>query len=148
MEIICVPAIVAIVYGLIEIYKALTKNKDEKYLKIIPLVAGALGAILGVGFYFILPAIVIADSWWVALIVGACSGLSAVGSNQIFKQIKKLGIEVKEAEQKDVDEAVEQIKSEIISFGAWSDEMEEAFKKLQSKKTTAKEKGSETNANV
>ena len=142
MEIICVPAIVAIVYGLIEIYKALTKNKDEKYLKIIPLVAGALGAILGVGFYFILPAIVIADSWWVALIVGACSGLSAVGSNQIFKQIKKLGIEVKEAEQEDVNEykqTIEKIKNEIVSFGAWSDEMEEAFKQI--------EKGNKTNEN-
>ena len=143
MEIICVPAIVAIVYSLIEIYKALTKNKDEKYLKIIPLVAGALGAILGVGFYFILPAIVIADSWWVALIVGACSGLSAVGSNQIFKQIKKLGIEVKEAEQEDVNkykQTIEKIKNEIVSFGAWSDELEKAFKQI--------EKGSNDNGNV
>ncbi len=142
MEIICVPAIVAIVYAIIEFYKIIINNK-ESYLKLIPLIAGAIGGILGLGLYFIAPEIIVADTWWVALIVGIASGLSAVGSNQIFKQIKKLGIEVKEAEQEDVNkykQTIEKIKNEIISFGAWSDEMEEAFKQI--------EKGSKDNGNV
>lgn len=96
MEIICVPAIVGVVYGLIEIYKAIIKNKKDLYYKIIPVIAGAIGGVLGIVLFFAVPAIVIADSWWVALIVGICSGLSAVGGNQIFKQLKQLGVEVKE----------------------------------------------------
>lgn len=142
MEIICVPAIVAIVYGIIELYKLLVKNKKDIYLKIIPVIAGATGGVLGIVLFFAVPSIVIANTWWVALIVGICSGLSAVGSNQIFKQIKKLGIEVKEAEQEDVNkykQTIEKIKNEIVSFGAWSDEMEEAFKQI--------EKGNKTNEN-
>jgi hypothetical protein len=38
-----------------------------------------------------------------ALVVGLCSGLSATGTNQIFKQLEKYGITVKEVEKKDDD---------------------------------------------
>lgn len=99
MEIICVPAIVSITYGLIEMYKKFIAKERETWLKIIPLIALIIGGVLGVALFFIAPTLIVAESVWVALIVGFASGLSAVGSNQVFKQFKKLGIEVKEQEQ-------------------------------------------------
>lgn len=98
MEIICVPVIVAIVYVLIEIYKKWLAKGREKWLNVIPVIAFILGGSLGVVFFYVAPQIVIASNVWVALVVGICSGLSAVGSNQIFKQLKKYGIEVKEVD--------------------------------------------------
>lgn len=99
MEIICVPAIVSITYGIIEMYKKFIAKERETWLKIIPLIALIIGGVLGVALFLIAPTLIVAESVWVALIVGFASGLSAVGSNQVFKQFKKLGIEVKEQEQ-------------------------------------------------
>ena len=98
MEIICVPAIVAIVYVLIEVYKKYIAKDKTKWLNFIPLIATGLGGIFGVLLFYTAPQIVIANNVWLALVVGLCSGLSAVGGNQIFKQLKKFGIEVKEVE--------------------------------------------------
>ena len=99
MEIICVPAIVAVVYVLIEAYKGLLAKGREKWLNFIPVIATVLGGILGVVIYFVIPQIIIADNVWVALIVGLCSGLSSTGTNQIFKQLKQYGIDVHEVEK-------------------------------------------------
>ena len=104
MEIICVPAIVAIVYVLIEAYKKLIAKGNEKWLNFIPLIATVLGGILGVTLFYVAPQIIIASDVWVALIVGLCSGLSSTGANQIFKQLEKFGIIVKEVEHKDDDD--------------------------------------------
>lgn len=100
MEIICVPLIVSIVYGIIEFYKLLVKNKKDIWLKLIPVIALVIGGVLGVVVFIIEPQLIIANNIWVALIVGMASGLSATGTNQVFKQLKKVGIEVKE-EKKD-----------------------------------------------
>ncbi len=99
MEIICVPAIVSIVYALIEVYKKSIAKGREKFLAVIPLIALILGGVLGVAVFYIEPSIIIAKNVWVAVIVGMASGLSAVGGNQIFKQIKKYGIEVKQKDE-------------------------------------------------
>ena len=101
MEIICVPLIVSIVYLAVECYKMWLAKGREKWLNVIPVIALILGSILGVAIYFVEPSIIVAQDVWWALVVGAVSGLSAVGSNQIFKQLKKFGISVKEVEQKD-----------------------------------------------
>ena len=101
MEIICVPLIVSAVYGLVELYKLIVKNKKDIWLKLIPVIALVLGGLLGVALFYIAPQLIVAENVWFALIVGMASGLSAVGGNQIFKQLKKLGIEVKEEEKKD-----------------------------------------------
>ena len=103
MEIICVPAIVSIVYAIIEAYKKWIAKGRQKWLAVIPLIAMIIGGILGVAIFYIAPQIIIASNVWWALIVGLASGLSAVGSNQIFKQLRKIGIEVKESEQKNDD---------------------------------------------
>jgi hypothetical protein len=104
MEIICVPAIVAVVYVLIEAYKKLIAKGREKWLNFIPLIATVLGGVLGVVLFFVAPQVIIANNVWIALVVGLCSGLSSTGANQIFKQLEKFGITVKEVEKKDDDE--------------------------------------------
>lgn len=104
MEIICVPAIVSITYALIEAYKKWLAKGREKWLAFIPLVALVIGGILGVAIFYIEPTLIIAQNVWWALVVGLCSGLSATGTNQIFKQLKKVGIEVKETKKDDDSE--------------------------------------------
>lgn len=99
MEIICVPLIVSIVYMAVECYKKWIAKGKEKWLNVIPVIALILGSVLGVVVYYIEPSIIVASNHWWALVVGAVSGLSAVGSNQMFKQLKKLGIEVKEVKE-------------------------------------------------
>lgn len=99
MEIICVPLIVSAVYGLIELYKLIVKNQKDIWLKLIPVIALVVGGLLGVALFYIAPQLIVAENIWFAIIVGMCSGLSAVGGNQIFKQLKKLGIEVKKEEE-------------------------------------------------
>ena len=101
MEIISVPAIVSVTYALIEAYKKWIAKGREKYLAFIPLIALILGGILGVVVFYIEPSIIIAKDVWWALIVGMASGLSSTGTNQVFKQLKKIGIEVKDEEKPD-----------------------------------------------
>lgn len=105
MEIICVPAIVSATYALIEAYKKWLAKGREKWLAFIPLVALVIGGVLGVAIFYIAPQIIIAPNVWWALVVGLCSGLSATGTNQIFKQLKNIGIEVKEVEKPEDEEA-------------------------------------------
>lgn len=101
IEIICLPAIVSITYGVIELYKKFIVKGNEKLSNLIPLIALLIGGIMGVVLFYIAPDLIIADSVYTALIVGLCSGLSATGTNQIFKQLNKLGIEVKETNNKE-----------------------------------------------
>ena len=103
MEIICVPVIVAITYIVIEAYKKWIANGREKWLNFIPLIALILGGILGVAVFYIAPQIILVENVWLAFVVGLCSGLSATGTNQIFKQLEKYGIQVKEVENKSND---------------------------------------------
>ena len=104
MEIICVPAIVAVVYVVIEIYKKWLAKGREKWLNFIPLIALIIGGTLGVAIFYTAPQIIVAGNVWLALVIGLCSGLSATGTNQIFKQLEKYGIFIKEVEQKENDE--------------------------------------------
>jgi hypothetical protein len=102
LEIICVPAIVSLVFSCIEGLKAFLnktvadKTKIEKVLHFLPLISGGLGAVFGVVCFFALPQITVGADWLTATLAGAASGLSATGCNQVFKQLKKLGVEVKE----------------------------------------------------
>lgn len=98
MEIICVPVIVAITYVLIELYKKWIAQNREKWLNVIPLISLVIGGGLGIVFFYTAPHLIMASNIWVALVVGLCSGLSATGTNQIFKQLRKYGIVVKEVE--------------------------------------------------
>ena len=83
-----VPVIVSIVYGCINLYKQVTGG-SEKYLRVIPIIAAVIGAVIGVIAFYAFPAVLTAESIGQAIIIGGASGLTATGANQIFKQISK-----------------------------------------------------------
>lgn len=104
MEIICVPAIVSLVFSFIEIYKKITEKhaKKETFLRLIPVVSAVLGIIAGIVCFYAFPSIIAATEIFTAILIGGASGLSATGCNQIFKQLKKYGVDVIE-DKKDIE---------------------------------------------
>ncbi|MFA6867013.1 MAG: phage holin family protein [Clostridia bacterium] len=121
LELVCVPTIAFIVYGAIEIGKKVTKQ-NVKFKQFIPVIAIVLGAILGIVSYYTTPSTIAAESALMAIIIGAVSGLTATGTNQIFKQIIKhnennqtiigIGLEKKEENIVEKEEAI--TKNEIV----------------------------------
>lgn len=87
-EIITIPAIAAIVYTIIDIVKTACGG-DEKFKRFIPLIAAVLGAICGVIAFFFVPGVLETRNLLVAMVLGAASGLSATGTNQVVKQLVK-----------------------------------------------------------
>ena len=88
VNIVAVPAITAVIYTLIEVLKK-ALNYNEKFLRIIPLLALFLGAVSGIICYYFIPDILPAGNLVVSAIIGAASGLASTGSNQIVKQLTK-----------------------------------------------------------
>jgi len=88
LDFVAVPVIVTVVYTLISLLKKETKG-NEKVLSRLPLIAAAIGAVLGVIGFFAVPTIIPADNIFTALLIGIGSGLAATGTNQIFKQLGK-----------------------------------------------------------
>ena len=88
LNIISVPAIVLIVYWVINAIKIAT-NDSENFKRFIPIVACGSGIILGVVMYFAFPDMIMAQNLIYAIIIGGSSGLAATGTNQIFKQLSK-----------------------------------------------------------
>lgn len=88
LNLISVPVIAAIVYWVINLIKYATKQ-NEKFMRFVPLVAAALGAVLGVVAFYALPSIIPAENVFVAILIGIASGLTATGTNQIIKQLGK-----------------------------------------------------------
>ena len=85
------PVIVTLVYGVIEFLKHFVFCENEKFKKYIPVVSTALGGIFGIVAFFACPEILPVATWYGSMLIGCASGLSAVGVNQIKKQIKKNG---------------------------------------------------------
>jgi uncharacterized membrane protein HdeD (DUF308 family) len=85
------PVIAAVVYGVIEFLKHFVFSGNEKFKKLIPVIATILGGIVGVVAFFVFPEAIPVATWYAAVLMGCASGLSAVGVNQITKQIKKDG---------------------------------------------------------
>ena len=81
-----IPALVAIVYTIIDITKT-AMGGDEKFKRFIPLIACALGAICGVVAFYCVPGVMETQNILVAIVLGAASGLSATGTNQAVKQL-------------------------------------------------------------
>lgn len=98
LEIICVPVIVALVLSIMEIYKKFIARENETLIRIIPIIGCVLGIVAGIVCFYAFPTIISATNIWSAILIGGASGLSATGCNQIFKQLAKFGIKVKEEE--------------------------------------------------
>lgn len=104
LEIVCVPVIVTLVFLLMEVYKKFIAKDKEILIRIIPLIACALGIVMGIICFYVFPDIISATNILTAILVGGASGLSATGCNQIFKQLKKFGVDVKEVDNNDQDQ--------------------------------------------
>jgi len=88
LEIISVPVITIIVYWTINLIKYAVKG-NETFKRFIPLIAAALGAVLGIICFYAIPEIIFSQNVFIALITGGASGLSATGCNQLIKQLSK-----------------------------------------------------------
>lgn len=88
LELISVPAIATAVYVIIEVIKKAT-NENETFKRFIPLVSLLLGVVSGIICYYFIPSIIPAENIVIAIIIGGASGLTATGTNQIVKQLKK-----------------------------------------------------------
>ena len=87
-EFAAVPAIGVIVYLIAEIFKV-AANSRESWLKLIPVLCGVLGGVLGVRGWLLIPGYIPAENIFTAAAIGIISGLAATGANQIGKQLKK-----------------------------------------------------------
>ena len=85
-EITTIPALTAIVYTIIDIAKT-AMGGDEKFRRFIPLIACVLGAVCGVVAFYFVPGVMDTQNLLVAIVLGAASGLSATGTNQVVKQL-------------------------------------------------------------
>lgn len=83
-----VPAIAAVVYFIAELIKY-TTNYSEKVKRVIPLISAILGIACGLICFYLVPSIIPTDNAIVAVVIGAASGLTATGFNQIIKQTRK-----------------------------------------------------------
>jgi uncharacterized membrane protein (DUF2068 family) len=86
-----IPIIVSLVYGIIEFMKHFVFTNVDAWGKYIPVVAAALGCAISICFYFFSPDLLPVPTWYAAVIMGMASGLSAVGVNQIKKQMSNGG---------------------------------------------------------
>ena len=89
-EITTIPALAAIVYTIIDIAKT-ALGGDDKFKRFIPLIACVLGAICGVVAFYFVPGVMETQNLLVAIVLGAASGLSATGTNQVVKQLTHNG---------------------------------------------------------
>ncbi len=89
---VSIPVIVTVVYCLIDLIKttiAPYTALSEKLSHFYPLLAVALGIATAAVMYYAVPESITTTNLLVALAVGAASGLTAVGTNQVVKQIAK-----------------------------------------------------------
>ena len=100
LEIVSVPVIATAVYWVINLIKYAVKS-NETFMRFIPLIAGGLGASLGIICFYALPGIIAADNFLMALLIGGASGLSATGFNQAIKQLGKSKQEENKGEKTD-----------------------------------------------
>lgn len=79
-------SIVIICYVVGEIFKGIMKKKTKVY-KIIPMIVGIIGGILGLVMYQV--GILKATNIFDSIGIGIISGLGSTGSHEIIKQIIK-----------------------------------------------------------
>lgn len=85
---VSVPAIAAVVYFVVELIKYTTGN-NEAVKRAIPLISAVLGIACGLICFYLVPTIVPTNNVVIAVVIGAASGLTATGFNQIIKQSRK-----------------------------------------------------------
>ena len=84
MNIEIIPSIAIFAYIIAEIYKKIFK---KKYYKFIPLVLSAIGGLIGELIFLIEYGFIALPINIEFVVIGALSGLSATGTNQIFEKL-------------------------------------------------------------
>ena len=87
--VVSVPVIVLICYLMAEAIKVLF-HKNSKMRELLPIISAFIGCVLAIIIFVFVPDLRLFNNILDAIVVGIISGLGATGSNQIFKQIKKL----------------------------------------------------------
>lgn len=87
IEMISIPAIVTIVFAVMQILKKAIAN--ENFDRFVPLCAVLLGAIIGAVAFYVYPSIIPTDHIVSALLIGAASGWAATGVYETGKGLKK-----------------------------------------------------------
>ncbi len=85
IEIISIPAIVAVVCTVMQMLKKAFAN--ESFNRWIPLLSVLLGAAIGVAAFYAYPEILPTDRLLPAILIGAASGWAATGAHQTGKQL-------------------------------------------------------------
>lgn len=85
---ISVPAIAAVVFFVVKLIRSAV-GENAKFEKFVPLMSAGLGIVCGVICFYALPAIIPAGNVVVAIVIGGASGLTAIGTGQMFKQLGK-----------------------------------------------------------
>lgn len=91
---VSIPVIVTVVYVVIDLIKttiAPYQSLSERLSHFYPLLAVALGVITAAIMFYAVPDSISTANLLAALAIGAASGLTAVGTNQVVKQIAKVG---------------------------------------------------------
>lgn len=85
-----IPVVVVGSYIIAEILKKIVLKTDEKRT-MLPVICGVIGAVCGIGLYYVYPAALdtATNSAIGAVADGAFSGILATGCNQIYKQVKR-----------------------------------------------------------
>ena len=89
---VSIPVIVTIVYCAIDLIKTTVapyQSLSERLSHFYPLLAVALGIITAAVMFYAVPDSISTPNLLVALAIGAASGLTAVGTNQVVKQLAK-----------------------------------------------------------
>jgi len=89
---VSIPVIVTVVYVIIDLIKttiAPYAQASERLSHFYPLIALALGIATAAVMYYVVPESITQTNLLVALAIGAASGLTAVGTNQVVKQLAK-----------------------------------------------------------
>lgn len=87
-ELISVPIIATLVYGVITLLKTVFGEK-EMFCKLTPIISATLGVVFGIIAFYCAPNIIPASNILSAILIGASSGLTATGTHQIFKQLSR-----------------------------------------------------------
>lgn len=86
-DFIAIPAIVVICWFVGMCIKTL--GTSELADRLIPVIVGVVGGILGAIIFFVYPGLIPVDNVFNAIATGIVSGMSATGIDQIVKQLKK-----------------------------------------------------------
>ena len=85
---ISVPAIAAAVYFVVKLIRYAASG-NAKFERFVPLISAGLGIIFGVICFYAIPSCMPAENVVVAIVIGAASGFTAIGTDQMLKQFGK-----------------------------------------------------------